>query len=481
MVPKGLRSFDGEDADFFLALLPGPKDRDGLPDSLRYWKKRIEAVTGFQVGVMYGPSGCGKSSLVKAGLIPNLDSQKTVALYLESSPQETEGRLKAGVMKSCGIEDRDVSLADLFFFIRNGRYQPLRGKKLVLVIDQFEQWLHEKNGMYHGELAQALGQCDGTHIQALLLVRDDFWMATTRFMNHLEVELVPEENLQGVDLFDLGHAEKVLTAIGRAQEKLPEYPKHIRSAQKKFVLQAVEELSQENRVITVRLTLFAEMMKHRDWTIESLRAVGGVGGLGFTFLEETFEGKHAPPENRLHQPLCKAILLALLPADAVEITGARLSLESLLTQSGSEDHPKEFSTALRILEKDAVVRILPNRGAHVTQLSIPEVEDIFEIRRTLNGVMHARLSAEEAMALAAIIEGDVRKLETLAQDVDGHAYAETIFRLGGVIRDACTNRRLADILAALARQTLRYTQLGLATAVRRKQSARNWRSSGSAS
>lgn len=131
--------------------------------------------------------------------------------------------------------------------------------------------------------------------------------------------------------------------------------------------------------------------------------------------------------------------------------------------------------ALRILEKDAVVRILPNRGAHVTQLSIPEVEDIFEIRRTLNGVMHARLSAEEAMALAAIIEGDVRKLETLAQDVDGHAYAETIFRLGGVIRDACTNRRLADILAALARQTLRYTQLGLATAVRRKQSARNWR------
>lgn len=352
VVPKGLRSFDGEDADFFLALLPGPKDRDGLPDSLRYWKKRIEAVTGFQVGVMYGPSGCGKSSLVKAGLIPNLDSQKTVALYLESSPQETEGRLKAGVMKSCGIEDRDVSLADLFFFIRNGRYQPLRGKKLVLVIDQFEQWLHEKNGMYHGELAQALGQCDGTHIQALLLVRDDFWMATTRFMNHLEVELVPEENLQGVDLFDLGHAEKVLTAIGRAQEKLPEYPKHIRSAQKKFVLQAVEELSQENRVITVRLTLFAEMMKHRDWTIESLRAVGGVGGLGFTFLEETFEGKHAPPENRLHQPLCKAILRALLPADAVEITGARLSLESLLKQSGSEGHPEEFSTALRILEKN---------------------------------------------------------------------------------------------------------------------------------
>src|SRR5262249_43287539 len=44
VVPKGLRSFDGVDADFFLTLLPGPKDRQGLPDSLRFWKTRIESL-----------------------------------------------------------------------------------------------------------------------------------------------------------------------------------------------------------------------------------------------------------------------------------------------------------------------------------------------------------------------------------------------------------------------------------------------------
>ena len=38
IVPKGLRSFDKNDSDFFLELLPGPRDRDGLPDSLRFWK-----------------------------------------------------------------------------------------------------------------------------------------------------------------------------------------------------------------------------------------------------------------------------------------------------------------------------------------------------------------------------------------------------------------------------------------------------------
>ena len=42
IVPKGLRSFDANDADFFLELLPGPRDRDGLPDSIRFWKTRIE-------------------------------------------------------------------------------------------------------------------------------------------------------------------------------------------------------------------------------------------------------------------------------------------------------------------------------------------------------------------------------------------------------------------------------------------------------
>src|SRR5262249_60938919 len=60
VVPKGLRSFDRNDADFFLELLPGPRDRDGLPDSLRFWKTRVETTdpdAAFKVGLIYGPSG----------------------------------------------------------------------------------------------------------------------------------------------------------------------------------------------------------------------------------------------------------------------------------------------------------------------------------------------------------------------------------------------------------------------------------------
>ncbi|MDM0113508.1 GntR family transcriptional regulator [Variovorax sp. J22R133] len=132
--------------------------------------------------------------------------------------------------------------------------------------------------------------------------------------------------------------------------------------------------------------------------------------------------------------------------------------------------------ALRILESDSVVRILPNRGAHVTQLSIKEVADIFEIRRNLFGAMVRRLSPQEAAQIAATIDADVRALDALAQEPDGAAaYFDTTYRLARTLRETCSNERLAEILASLARQTLRYTQLGLATPARRKESARNWR------
>ena len=67
VVPKGLRSFDEHDADFFLELLPDPGRSEKLPKSIRFWKTRIEETDPdrtFRVGLIYGPSGWGKSSLV---------------------------------------------------------------------------------------------------------------------------------------------------------------------------------------------------------------------------------------------------------------------------------------------------------------------------------------------------------------------------------------------------------------------------------
>ena len=139
IIPKGLRSFDAQDADFFLQLLPGPRDRDDLPESIRFWKTKIEETDAdktFTVGLIYGPSGCGKSSLVKAGLLPRL-SDSVLPIYVEATPADTEVRILKQLRKHLPRVSEGISLPDAFASLRTtgaGRH-----RKLLVVIDQFEQ------------------------------------------------------------------------------------------------------------------------------------------------------------------------------------------------------------------------------------------------------------------------------------------------------------------------------------------------------
>jgi formylglycine-generating enzyme required for sulfatase activity len=388
IIPKGLRSFDARDADFFLELLPGPRDRNGLPDSLRFWKSCIEETDPdqtFTVGLIYGPSGCGKSSLVKAGLLPRLASS-VLAVYVEATADDTETRLLNGLRKHClqfdsgrasdsmTVSDDSMTVSDSLVerltALRQGHGIPA-GKKVLIVLDQFEQWLHAKKDEPDTELVRALRQCDGARVQCVVMVRDDFWMATTRFLREMEIRLVEGENSAAVDLFDLDHARRVLKAFGRAFGRLPDEAvfsrqpassargdaspaprKHLDSSadHEAFINQAVAGLAQEGKVISVRLSLFAEMMKGKAWTPASLKAMGGTEGVGVAFLEETFSAAGAPPEHRYHQQAARAVLKSLLPEAGTDIKGHMRSRDELRAASGYATRPKDFDDLLRLLD-----------------------------------------------------------------------------------------------------------------------------------
>jgi serine/threonine protein kinase/formylglycine-generating enzyme required for sulfatase activity len=372
VVPKGLRSFDATDADFFLELLPGPRNRDGLPDSLRFWTKRLEATDAdqtFRVGLLYGPSGCGKSSLVKAGLLPRL-AEHILPIYLEATPEDTETRLLHALHKRCPGLPESLNLVEALASLRRGRGLPA-GKKVVLVLDQLEQWLHAQREDAHSTLVQALRQCDGQHVQCLLLVRDDFWMATTRFMRDLEIRLIEGDNSTAVDLFEPRHARKVLAAFGRAFGALPE--REETPDQEHFLDEAVAGLTQNGTVIPVRLSLFAEMIKGKPWTPATLQQVGGTEGIGVTFLEGTFSAATAPPEHRLHQRAARAVLKALLPEHGTEIKGHLRSQQELLKASGYARRPQEFGELLRILDTELRL-ITPTEREEVEDLASQECE-----------------------------------------------------------------------------------------------------------
>ncbi len=351
VVPKGLRSFDSMDADFFLTLLPGPKDRQGLPDSLRFWKTRIESPDPdqtFRVGVIYGPSGCGKSSLVKAGLLPRLNPH-VKPIYLEATPSTTEAGLLRALLRACPELPEDRNLVETLAAIRRERILP-PGAKVLLVLDQFEQWLVGRPHYENTPLVDALRQCDGQHLQAIVLVRDDFWMALTRWMAALEIRIVEGENSAAVDLFTLAHARSVLQAFGRAYGALPPAGVALTSEQATFLDRSVAELAQEWKVIPVQLALFAEMVKARPWTPATLKAVGGMQGVGVAFLDEAFRSPTAPPGHRMHQRAAEAILSQLLPEAGATIKGGVRSESELRTISGYAERPAEFDDLMRILD-----------------------------------------------------------------------------------------------------------------------------------
>ena len=352
VVPRGLRSFDEHDADFFPELLPGPRRADGLPESVHFWKVRIEEVDPdktFRVGLIYGPSGCGKSSLVKAGILPKLDLH-VQKICVEASTDQTEVHLVREIRKLCPDLPPNLGLEESLAGLSEGRgLAP--GTKILIVLDQFEQWLSTWRGEEESCLVAALRQCDGGHVQALVMVRDDFWMSVNRFEKQLGVEFRRTQNSYGIDLFDPIHAEKVLADFGVGFGLLPEDQGAISNDQEKFLAQAVGGLVENGKITPVRLSLFTWMVRGKPWTQSTLKEIGGAEGVGVKFLEETF-GSPAEPKYRLHQKAAQAVLKALLPEGVTRIRGEAKSYSELLSTSGYAHRPEDFDELCRILDEE---------------------------------------------------------------------------------------------------------------------------------
>ena len=154
--------------------------------------------------------------------------------------------------------------------------------------------------------------------------------------------------------------------------------------------------------------------------------------------------------------------------------GQRIMEQSLAAEFTVSRGP--IREALRMLERDGLVTILPRRGAIVTNLAIDELKEIFDIRAMLNG-LRDRLIAEDPQRarVLAVLEPEVAKLTRYARDAKkGQDYVETVWTINRILTEACTSVRLKSILDSLARQTLRYSQLGLSTSERRRQSVQHW-------
>lgn len=128
--------------------------------------------------------------------------------------------------------------------------------------------------------------------------------------------------------------------------------------------------------------------------------------------------------------------------------------------------------ALRLLEQRGLVRIQPQRGAHVTQLSMKELDDLFEVRASLlatgSRLAAERCTPEQARELKAQLEALRQSLPDLDAYMRGSSgLVSTLVRMSG-------NDLLVAYVADFAQRIGRYVRLSLASEARRKRSLATW-------
>lgn len=180
-----------------------------------------------------------------------------------------------------------------------------------------------------------------------------------------------------------------------------------------------------------------------------------------------------PALQSLPEQIAERIYAAIVGGDYPP--GERIREEELARGFGVSRGP--VREALRLLERDSVVRVVANRGAHVTPLSAQELNDIFEIRRVLAGA-GGRDGAPPGQRRSRIA-GALWRTSPRARAGGRRSRPGGLCRpqreLSLTLAQASGNERLAEIMRSLARQSWRYTQLALKDTRRRRESVRNWR------
>ncbi|MCU0719999.1 MAG: serine/threonine-protein kinase [Pirellula sp.] len=373
VVPHGLRPFAQNDADFFRYLVPGARDRNGVPESISFWVQRMSSRDPnhtFRIGVLMGLSGSGKSSLMRAGVLP-LVAETCNAVFVEAKPNDLEADLVNGIHRAFPQFGSESNLRELLIKVRSSGAPSC--PKLVLVIDQFEQWLNLHRGPEITTLHEALRQCDGSNVQAILLVRDDFMLGLSGFMDQLDESLLQNQNFATIEAFGISHGQKVLAAFGRAFGTVSQ-PTTV--AQEAFIETAIEELASIGRLEPVQICLLSEMVKNKPWTTATLKELGGIQGLGIAFLEERLAGPSAHPLLRTNLEVVKQVLCELLPSDDTAIKAQACQQSVLLDRLEGIASEETLSRLLHLI--DTEVRLITpssNPNVSVTSSSLSSSKD----------------------------------------------------------------------------------------------------------
>lgn len=111
--------------------------------------------------------------------------------------------------------------------------------------------------------------------------------------------------------------------------------------------------------------------------------------------------------------------------------------------------------ALRILERKRLVKLVPRRGAKVTEISVEYIEWLYDILYELYSLVARRAAENRTQKDLAQIRRSVKKIEDCAARGDVSGYYDAIFEYASIGQRAAKNPLLDQMLKDLEPNTRR--------------------------
>ena len=127
---------------------------------------------------------------------------------------------------------------------------------------------------------------------------------------------------------------------------------------------------------------------------------------------------------------------------------SRLTEDFLSGQLGISKSP--VREALNTLQSEGLIRIEPRRGAYLRRFTIKEVQDLYDLRETLE--VHAVAAAKVTPELIALLEASITRTKKWLKAGDKLRHIEEDTRFHAAIANASGNRELCRVLANVQNQ-----------------------------
>lgn len=386
---KGLLSYSSEDAGYYSNL---QRDQNLV--------ECFQAITNehWRFGVLNGDSGVGKTSFLLAGLMPILEKQGIICVYVkftELDPFESIRRACAKHLFSVreNGEDYICNLREAFIETQ---------KPVIIIFDQFEQFfLHKKKRNDRERLINSLRfwyqTMESIPVKILISIRSDNLSRLFELQQALKYTLSPTQSFQ-LNKFEPIQAANILRYIADT-EQIKYDVNFLRDLSIQYLADTEEGLvSPVDIQIIARIVQREVIKENRAFDKSTFQKYGGYDGLLERYLDSLLDVYDKQGGNK--QVVIK-ILSSLMDLDNNISIGA-LSVEKIRQKIGSDVKVTEINKAITWLEQDDVRLIIGSTEDSLKLYELTHDKIIPAFRKIANKDISASENANLLLSRRAI-------------------------------------------------------------------------------